>query len=49
MFFYILKVCFIAKANNSKLNFLIKKKNTRLIFVISSDDNIDAGQTLLWS
>ncbi len=61
-FFYILKVYYIAKADNSNSCFLAKsdnstfpvlelKKNTCLNFVISSDDNVDAWQTLLvlWS
>ncbi len=50
-FFYILKVCFIAKADNSTFHVLEFKKNTRFIFVICSDDNVDAWQTLflLWS
>ncbi len=48
--FYILKVCFLAKADNSTFHVLEFKK-TCLIFVISSDDNVDAWQTLLllWS
>ncbi len=54
-FFYILKVCFIAKADNANSRFLAKADNSTfhvldLIFVISSDDIIDAWQTLLlWS
>ncbi len=38
MFFYILKVCFIAKADNSTFH-VLELKNTGLIFVISSDDS----------
>ncbi len=50
MFFYILKVSFIAKADNSTFHVSEWIKNTGLIFVISLDD-ADAWQTLLllWS
>ncbi len=54
-FFYMLKVYFIAKVDNSNRrvfggkNCFRVKKNTSLIFVISSDDNVDAWQALLWS
>ncbi len=39
---------FFAKADNSTFHVLDRvKKNTCLVFVISSDDNEDAWQTLL--
>jgi len=48
--FFLHDFFFIAKAENSTFHGLEFYKNTRLIYVIASNNNVDAWQTLLlWS